>query len=354
METAALSVYLSEKALLDRFEARAIQWAEQAGIRWIELGGELWTLVSELERKKGVESGDFGKQVALIQAPPENMGVPSAALQRLLQVPGVKRASVPTTFRVESGYALACGGPSAKAGITAMVRQQIPEWALAGYTLVNVPLALSYLTHGRSEVAKATRDLTIGTTVDVGKAAAARENAPLAAHQLSGQINAKLAEVLALVQLQTEQALLGSERANDKADYAVAQSSQALMQTEQLTQQVLELAAARPKFLKESRTSPTRTHRDRLMRVWREHYQGCCPCCEESVRAKDIEIDHWYSRTREDVTNFWPVCRPCNAKLGEPVGDGGLKREPYQKKFDAFQTMLGLPEAIQQTLGLDT
>ena len=198
-----LKQHLAQQGLLQRFEERAIRWAEEAQIRWIELEGELWTLVSELERKKGVEPGDFRKQVGLCGAASENMTQPTAALQRLLQVPGVRKASIPTAFDVEGGYALSCGGPGAKAGITAMVRQQMPEWALAGYTLVNVPLALSYLMHGRTKVAKATRNLTIGTTVDVGRAAAARQDAPLAtlpfADGISPQMSALLAQMMQLV-----------------------------------------------------------------------------------------------------------------------------------------------------------
>jgi hypothetical protein len=56
-----LKQHLAQQGLLQRFEERAIRWAEEAQIRWIELEGELWTLVSELERKKGVEPGDFTK-----------------------------------------------------------------------------------------------------------------------------------------------------------------------------------------------------------------------------------------------------------------------------------------------------
>jgi hypothetical protein len=48
-----LKQHLAQQDLLQRFEERAIRWAEEAQIRWIELEGELWTLVSELERKKG-------------------------------------------------------------------------------------------------------------------------------------------------------------------------------------------------------------------------------------------------------------------------------------------------------------
>jgi hypothetical protein len=181
-----LQDYLNRAGLLDRFEARAIAWTERVGIRWIELEGELFTLVSELERKKGVEAGDFVRGSGLEKAHEEKPHEPARALQRLLQLPGVKRASVPTAFTVEGGYALSCGGPGAKAGITALVRRQVPEWALACYTLVNVPLALAYLQHGRSDVAKATRDLTIGTTIDVGREAAARENATVATKTIGG------------------------------------------------------------------------------------------------------------------------------------------------------------------------
>jgi len=349
----ALRSHLTESGLLDRFASRAIQFAEQAGIRWIELGGELWTLVSELERKKGVEPGDFAKNTALSEAHSVFQNEPSAALQHLLQTPGVKRASAPTAFEVQGGYALSCGGPGAKEGITALVRRQIPEWALAGYTLVNVPLALSYLMHGRSEVAKATRDLTISTTIDVGKAAAAQENAPIATMPFAGGISPAIAELLGQLmnqmaldqaataqmasqaQAKAEDAKLTAVHANAKADKAIS------LAMNQATHRLI------------SRCKPTQQTRETLLRTWDKHYQGICPCCHGGVDRKNLEVDHWTTKSKNELTDLWLVCRGCNTRLERPELDGGLKRTDLdRKRFTAFQQLMGMPSMVQGSLGL--
>lgn len=346
----ALRKHLSQKGLLDRFESRAIDWAEKANIRWIELEGELWTLVSELERKKGVESGDFRKQ-AMLGSTSENMTLPSAGLQRLLQAPGVRRASIPTAFKVEGGYSLSCGGPGAKDGITAMVRQQIPEWALSGYTLVNLPLALSYLMHGRSEIAKATRDLTIGTVVDVGKAASSRENAPMAllpfADGLSKSQQAFL-HLLQTLQEETKEATNLASRAEIKADDAKVTAVTAYDKANMALTLVQSQYRSKPKA-----KQPTKRTRELLFRTKREHYKGLCPCCYESVDDKNLEIDHWSTRNNAEPAHLWLVCGGCNIRLGMPEHDGGKKRTDLdRKRFTTFQQLMGLPEVVQPNLGI--
>lgn len=341
----ALRQHLTQSGLLERFETRAIEWAEQAGIRWIELEGEPWTLVSELERKKGVDPGDFARHSALLEAHDVLGHEPAGALQCLLQMPGVKRASVPTAFTVEGGYALSCGGPNAKAGITAMVRKQIPEWALAGYTLVNVPLALSYLMHGRSEVAKATRDLTIGTTIDVGKTAAERANAPLAVQQFSGdaEVAALMSQLMAKIHERAMLALDTSTRAEAKADRAEAKADQAIS---------LVLTNAHPRLPARAK-QPTTLTRQTLYNTWRKHYEGICPCCHTAVDAKNLEIDHWTTRNNADAGHLWLICRGCNTRLGKPELDGGHRRNDLdRKRFSAFQELMNLPSAVQGDLDL--
>lgn len=340
-----LQRHLQEQGLLDRFEERAIQWAEQSGIRWIELEGELWTLMSDLERKKGVEPGDFLREAGLVRADEVLPRVPPAAIQRLLQLPGVKRASVPTAFTVEGGYALSCGGPGAKAGITNLVRQQVPEWALAGYTLANVPLALSYLMHGRSEVAKATRELTIGTTVDVGKAAAARENAPMAvipfAEGGDPAVTALLLPVLQAVQMVSANA----GRAELKADHAQAAAEAADQKAERALQLGMDLREA---VLKPSkRPAVPHSMRDRIWKLWKRNFYMECPCCHKQVSGEQgtMHIDHFYNH-ENDLTNLWLVCVACNHRMGKP---GNHRSRLDQQRFATWQDRGGL-QATQMRL----
>jgi hypothetical protein len=343
-----LQRHLQEQGLLDRFEARAIQWAEQAGIRWVELGGELWTLVSELERKKGVEPGDFttnARPTDLSGALLEKNGEPPAALQRLLQVPGVKRASVPTAFRVEGGYALSCGGPGAREGITAMVRQQIPEWALAGYTLVNVPLALSYLMHGRSEVAKATRDLTIGTTIDVGRMAATKDNAPMAVIPfVEGGDPAVTALLLQAVQMMNANA----QRAELKADHAQATAEAADQKAERALQLSMNIreAVLKPK----QRQAIPQSLRQRVWQHWKRNFYLECPCCHKQVSGEQgtMHVDHFYNHSNE-LTNLWLVCVECNHRMGKP---GAHRSALDRQRFATWQDRAGLQIVQMPLLGV--
>jgi 5-methylcytosine-specific restriction endonuclease McrA len=332
-----LKQHLAQQGLLQRFEERAIRWAEEAQIRWIELEGELWTLVSELERKKGVEPGDFAKHAKLTNEAHSSKKVnePPAALQRLLQVPGVRRASIPTAFDVEGGYALSCGGPGAKAGITAMVRQQMPEWALAGYTLVNVPLALSYLMHGRTKVAKATRNLTIGTTVDVGRAAAARQDAPLAtlpfADGISPQMSALLAQMMQLVAAEQAQTAQVAYRADAKADRAL--------------QTVDQLSASIKK-----RDKLSKPVRRKVKELWETYFRNECPCCHKPVSGEQgtMEVDHFWNDS-DDLTNLWFVCKACNHRMGKP----GPHRSAQDKtRHTTWLDRCGL-QALQRNLFFD-
>ena len=84
----ALRNRLQEQGLLDRFEARAIAMAEEAGLEYIQLAGELWTRVAELERVKDVEPSDFQRQAGLRPASYEKSRMLPEPLQQLLSVPG--------------------------------------------------------------------------------------------------------------------------------------------------------------------------------------------------------------------------------------------------------------------------
>lgn len=349
----ALRHHLSEKGVLDRFEGRAIEWAEKAGIRWVELEGELWTLVSELERKKGVEQEDFRKHAGLSETSALKGRTLTDGVCRLLQEPGVRRAMVPTAFQVEGGYAISCGGPHAKAGITRLVRAQQPDWAkLSQYTLVNVPLALSYLMHGRSDLAKATRDLTISTTIDVGQAAAARSNASAAVQLFGGdaEVAALMSQLMAKIHERALQALdtsvkaeVAANRAESKADDAKAIAAQAI-----------QIARTQAQFQLQPRAKqPTAFTRQALYSTWRKHFHGLCPCCHAAVDSKNLEIDHWTTRNKADAAHLWLICRGCNTRLGKPELDGGTRRsDTDRKRFTTFQELMNLPNTVQCDLDL--
>ena len=342
----SLQQHLQQKGLISRFEERAIAWAEKLQVRWVELKGELWTLVSELERKKGVEPGDFGKQAGLTQAPPYFLGEPPTALQRLLQAPGVKRASVPKAFQVEGGYALSCGGPTAKAGITGLVRQQVPEWALAGYTLINVPLALSYLMHGRSEVAKATRDLTIGTTMDVGRVASAQQNAPLATIPFStgispeilsllARLNECIAEQQAAIAGQASRAELKADDAKVDAAEARADAAKALHTVNQFSQVI------------KTREKISKPVRRQVIKLWQTYFSNECPCCHKQVSGEQgtMEVDHFWNNSNA-LENLWYVCKSCNHRMGKP----GPHRDSKDKtRHNTWLDRCGL-QAVQPDL----
>lgn len=345
----SLQQYLQQKGLISRFEERAIAWAEKLQVRWIELEGELWTLVSELERKKGVEPGDFtthAKLTGLSGALLEKSGEPPTALQRLLQVAGVKRGSIPTAFQVEGGYALSCGGPTAKAGITGLVRQQVPEWALAGYTLINVPLALSYLMHGRSEVAKATRDLTIGTTMDVGRVAAAQQNTPLATLPFStgispeilsllARLNECIAEQQAAIADQASRAELKADDAKVDAAEAKADAAKALHTVNQFSQVI------------KTREKISKPVRRQVIKLWQAYFANECPCCHKQVTGEQgtMEVDHFWNSSNA-LENLWYVCKSCNHRMGKP----GPHRDAKDKtRHNTWLDRCGL-QAVQPDL----
>jgi hypothetical protein len=320
----ALRRQLEEQGLLSQFSEDAISWAEQVGIRWIDLEGEPWTLVFHLEEKKGVDKGDFTRNAKLAKpgsrALPEKKVSLSEATQRLLKTQGVRNAKIPTAFSVEGGVALSCAGAGSCDDILSILRSQWAEWPMAcsQFLLVNLPLALAYLQHGRSSVAKATRDLTIGTTMNVAKAAAQQETAPMAVHQIAGIKNPQVAAGFQLLYglIQDQQ------RTEEKADLSLERSELALQKLGKLEIQVKTLQP----ITKPKRTSPTQPTKDELMGVWRKNYSGLCPCCKELIRAKDLEVDHWLSKSSSEPADVWLVCGPCNVAMGAPVGDGGKKR----------------------------
>ena len=81
-------------------------------------------------------------------------------------------------------------------------------------------------------------------------------------------------------------------------------------------------------------------------------YNNCCPCCGEETT--EWEIDHWYHRSEANIDAIWPVCRPCNVKLGAGGNDiEGTFRNEVRNKFYAFREfrkMQNKPKLIQKEL----
>jgi hypothetical protein len=350
----ALRRQLEEQGLLSQFSEDAISWAEQVGIRWIDLEGEPWTLVFHLEEKKGVDKGDFTRNAKLAKpgsrALPEKKVSLSEATQRLLKTQGVRNAKIPTAFSVEGGVALSCAGAGSRDDILSILRSQWAGWPVAcsQFLLVNLPLALAYLQHGRSSVAKATRDLTIGTTMNVAKAAAKQETAPMAVQQLAGIRNPELVAALqALIALGQDQ-----QRVEAKADRSLERSEEAHQRIDRL-----ELKSIQP-TPKQKRANASKATIELLHHVRKTHYGNLCPCCREPIREKDLELDHWLSKSSSDPADVWFVCGPCNVAMGAPVGDGGRKRTSEQEaRFRTFQDLVQMhmkaSKGIQLRLGLD-
>ena len=340
----ALRNRLQEQGLLDRFEARAIAMAEEAGLEYIQLAGELWTRVVELERVKGVEPSDFQRQAGLRPASYEKSRMLPEPLQQLLSVPGVRKITQPAKFAVEGGYAIHCGGDGASdiGGIWDLVREQRPDWVKAQAIFLNLPLTFGYLQHGASAVAHATRNLTIGTTIDVGKAAANRESAPLAVIPFAeGGDPAVTALLLQAVQMMNANA----ERAELKADHAQATAEAADQKAERGLQLYMDLreSVGKPK----SRPALPQSMRDQVWQYWKRNFYLECPCCHKQVSGEQgtMQVDHFYSHAHE-ITNLWLVCVACNQRMGKP----GYHRSALDRqRFTTWQDRSGL-QVVQMPL----
>ena len=82
------------------------------------------------------------------------------------------------------------------------------------------------------------------------------------------------------------------------------------------------------------------------------YYNSCCPCCGEKTEV--WEIDHFYDSSKNRLSEIWPVCKPCNQKLGT---GGDLKKGSFRKNheidFELFQKTLNKqiePNVIQKRL----
>ena len=95
------------------------------------------------------------------------------------------------------------------------------------------------------------------------------------------------------------------------------------------------------KFKKfETRKDPKKADKDSCMKLIQgSYYNNSCPCCGEKTEV--WEIDHFYDSSKNRLCEIWPVCKPCNQKLGT---GGDLKKGSFRKdkeiKFELFQQLL--------------
>ena len=357
MSELALRQKLTEQGLLDRFSERAIAWAEQ-GVEWIEIEGESFTLISQLEKLKGVEPSDFQKQAGLSEASSFKKSMLPEAHQRLLSIGGVRKATIPTVFSVDGALVLHCGGPEAKAGITGMVRRQRPDWVRAQYLLANMQATLAYLGHGDSEISKETRNLTIGTTMDVGKVAAQQENAPAIVQQLGG--NGRLTAALNNVFLALAEEQEITTTRVDQHDAQLSEHSTLLSkQKGEIETLKKEKEQLRRDFQKANNDyvrhlgyagSKDKAKPALRNRVWdrvERYCGGKCLKCGNPLTKDQMEVDRMNTYKYEDA-NVWGLHKRCNNQLGEP---GSSKRtSEIRRKFDAFQELAGTNDQNQQDL----
>jgi len=105
-----------------------------------------------------------------------------------------------------------------------------------------------------------------------------------------------------------------------------------------------------------SRKDPKKIDKDSCMKLIKDiYYNNCCPCC--GLETKIWEYDHFYDSSKNHLTEIWPVCKPCNQKLGT---GGDLKKGSFRKdhetKFETFQQLLekqNKPKHIQEELSFE-
>ena len=102
-----------------------------------------------------------------------------------------------------------------------------------------------------------------------------------------------------------------------------------------------------------SRKDPKKADKDACIKLIKgSYYNSCCPCCGEKTEV--WEIDHFYDSSKNRLSEIWPVCKPCNQKLGT---GGDLKKGSFRKNheidFELFQKTLNKqiePNVIQKRL----
>ena len=80
------------------------------------------------------------------------------------------------------------------------------------------------------------------------------------------------------------------------------------------------------------------------IRVTFSRRNGLCPCCQQNAvctetnRLQGSEVDHWYTRYQNRVTQTWLVCGECNQNLNDSEFKAAARSafEAYQQALRPF------------------
>ena len=116
----------------------------------------------------------------------------------------------------------------------------------------------------------------------------------------------------------------------------------------------IEVASIQKELTKlKSRQDPKKADKDACMKlVESDLYKSFCPCCDQ--KTEKFVIDHFYDRSKNHLSDIWPVCQSCNQalKVGGDLKDGSF-RKGKERNFIAFQQILqnqNRPKNVQQSL----
>ena len=150
--------------------------------------------------------------------------------------------------------------------------------------------------------------------------------------RLDEKLNAHLdANVVRLVNVREEVMV-----ALSRFDHALERNEKCVHTTLNVMEKVRQEATRQRKELsKETR----RIHRE----VIRKYRNGHCPCCENNkvvdengLRLEGAEYDHFFDPSKNDVTQTWLTCGPCNRELFQM---SEFKFEHFDK-FKSYQQLV--------------
>lgn len=106
-----------------------------------------------------------------------------------------------------------------------------------------------------------------------------------------------------------------------------------------------ELKEIRESLPVQRRPASKRTEEIHILAIWSRR-NGLCPCCQETAvtsatgRLEGAEMDHWYSRNQNRVTQTWLVCSDCNRRLLDTDFKAAARSafESYQQALRPFMS----------------
>ncbi len=116
---------------------------------------------------------------------------------------------------------------------------------------------------------------------------------------------------------------------------------------------VAELRDIRKNLPAQRKPVSRRTEEIHIAATWTRR-NGLCPCCQDAPvvdangRLDGSEMDHWYSRNQNRVTQTWIVCRTCNANLNNTDFKAAARSafESYQAALRPFIGGRQIPLAL--------